>query len=72
MTEQEKLEFLESAILKLFDKTVTLNLDDNLLDLGIDSLDAVELQLYYEEEMNVQMEDMNGVAVTVRDLIKMM
>jgi acyl carrier protein len=72
MTEQDKIKFLESAILKLFDKTVTLNLDDNLLDLGIDSLDAVELQLYYEEEMDVQMEDMNGVAITVRDLIKMM
>jgi acyl carrier protein len=72
MTEQEKIEFLESAILKLFDKTVTLSLDDNLLDLGIDSLDAVELQLYYEEEMDVQMEDTNGIAITVRDLIKMM
>jgi acyl carrier protein len=72
MTEQDKIKFLESAILKLFDKTVILNLDDNLLDLGIDSLDAVELQLYYEEEMDVQMEDMNGVAITVRDLIKMM
>jgi acyl carrier protein len=72
MTEQDKIKFLESAILKLFDKTVTLNLDDNLLDLGIDSLDTVELQLYYEEEMNVQTEDTNGVAITVRDLIKMM
>jgi acyl carrier protein len=72
MTEQEKIKFLESAILKLFDKTVILSLDDNLLDLGIDSLDAVELQLYYEEEMDVQMEDTNGVAITVRDLIKMM
>jgi acyl carrier protein len=72
MTEQEKIKFLESAILKLFDKTVTLSLDDNLLDLGIDSLDAVELQLYYEEEMDVQMEDTNGIAITVRDLIKMM
>jgi acyl carrier protein len=72
MTEQDKIKFLESAILKLFDKTVILNLDDNLLDLGIDSLDAVELQLYYEEEMDVQMEDTNGIAITVRDLIKMM
>jgi acyl carrier protein len=72
MTEQDKIKFLESAIFKLFDKTVTLNLDDNLLDLGIDSLDAVELQLYYEEEMDVQMEDTNGIAITVRDLIKMM
>lgn len=72
MTEQDKIKFLESAILKLFDKTVILSLDDNLLDLGIDSLDAVELQLYYEEEMDVQMEDTNGIAITVRDLIKMM
>lgn len=72
MTEQEKIKFLESAILKLFDKTVTLSLDDNLIDLGIDSLDAVELQLYYEEENDVQLSDSNLAMVTVRDLINAM
>ena len=72
MTEQEKIKFLESAILKLFDKTVTLSLDDNLIDLGIDSLDTVELQLYYEEENDVQLSDSNLAMVTVRDLINAM
>jgi acyl carrier protein len=72
MTEQEKIKFLESAILKLFSKTVTLSLDDNLIDLGIDSLDAVELQLYYEEENDVQLSDSNLAMVTVRDLINAM
>lgn len=72
MTEQEKIKFLESAILKLFDKTVTLSMDDNLIDLGIDSLDAVELQLYYEEENDVQLSDSNLAMVTVRDLINAM
>lgn len=72
MTEQEKIKFLESAILKLFDKTVTLSLDDHLIDLGIDSLDTVELQLYYEEENDVQLSDSNLAMVTVRDLINAM
>jgi len=70
MTEQDKIKFLESAIKTLFDKELTLNLDDNLLDLGIDSLDAVELQLYYEEQHNVQLDD--TAVVTVRDLIAAM
>lgn len=68
MTEQDKIKFLEAAIKKLFDKELTLNLDDNLLDLGIDSLDAVELQLHYEEEHEIQLDDSRAV-VTVRDLI---
>jgi acyl carrier protein len=71
MTEQDKIKFLEAAIKKLFDKELTLNLDDNLLDLGIDSLDAVELQLHYEEENEVQLDDSRAV-MTVRDLIAAM
>jgi acyl carrier protein len=71
MTEQDKIKFLESAIKALFDKELTLNLDDNLLDLGIDSLDAVELQLYYEEQHDVQLDDTRAVT-TVRDLIAAM
>ena len=71
MTEQDKIKFLESAIKALFDKELTLNLDDNLLDLGIDSLDAVELQLYYEEQHDVQLDDSRAV-ITVRDLIAAM
>ena len=72
MTEQDKLKFLEQAIKTLFDKTVTLSMDDSLLELGIDSLDAVELQLYYEEQNNVQLNDSNLAISSVRDLINAM
>lgn len=71
MTEQDKIKFLEAAIKTLFDKDLTLNLDDNLSDLGIDSLDAVELQLHYEEQHDVQIDDSRAIA-TVRDLIAAM
>jgi|LakMenEpi03Aug12_release.lakeMendotaPanAssembly.Ray.scaffolds.fasta_scaffold3032517_2 acyl carrier protein len=72
MTEQEKINFLEAAILKLFDKKVTLSIDDNLLEVGIDSLDAVELQLYYEEELKIEINDSTTTIATVRDLINLM
>ena len=72
MTEQDKIKFLEAAIKTLFDKDLTLNLDDNLLDIGIDSLDTVELQMHYEETYNVELPDSNGAVVTVRDLINLM
>ena len=72
MTEQEKINFLEVAILKLFDKKVTLSIDDNLLEVGIDSLDAVELQLYYEEELKIEINDSTTTIATVRDLINLM
>jgi acyl carrier protein len=49
MTDQEKIKFIEDAVLKLFKKTIKLSPTDNLLEVGLDSLDVVELQVYYEE-----------------------
>jgi aryl carrier-like protein len=49
MTDQEKIEFIEDSVLKLFKKSIKLSPTDNLLEVGLDSLDVVELQVYYEE-----------------------
>ena len=56
MTDQEKLEFLENAIRTQFGKSpkVAVTPDASLLDLGLDSLDVVELQMYYEEVHGVE------------------
>ena len=48
-TESEKLEFLHKTLSKLFDKNFKVSIDDNLYDLGLDSLDIIELQVEYEE-----------------------
>lgn len=73
MTEQEKLEFLNSAISKLFKKTfdMTTDLDTALVDIGLDSLDIVELQMYYDEETGHDSPTDKRV-VTLRDLLGLM
>jgi acyl carrier protein len=71
-TDTEKLEFLQQALSKLFDKNLKLSMSDNLDDLGIDSLDSVELQINFEETYGVQLPDTNKPIVTVRDLINLM
>ena len=73
MTEQEKLEFLNSAIAKLFKKTfdMTTDLNTALVDIGLDSLDIVELQMYYDDETGYDSPTDKKV-VTLRDLLDLM
>lgn len=74
MTDAEKIEFLSKAIKTIKDKNLTRELtrDTNLNDIGIDSLDAVELQMYYEEETGVETRDPDRAVKTVGDLIDLM
>lgn len=73
MTDQEKLDFLTSAISTLFKKPLTAPLaaSNNLLEIGLDSLDIVELQMYYEEQYNVETSTDSRVS-TVQDLMNLM
>jgi len=71
MTDQEKIKFIEDAVLKLFKKTITLSFSDILLDVGLDSLDAVELQVYYEEITGSEISNDARVS-TVADLMALM
>lgn len=71
MTDAEKIKFIEDAVLVLFKKTVSLKPTDVLLDLSIDSLDVVELQMYYEEKVGVETES-DVPAITVSDLMSIM
>lgn len=72
ITETEKLEFMEQAMEKLFEFKLKLKLDDNLYELGIDSLNIVELQLYYEETYDIQLPDDHKPIVLVSDVINLM
>jgi acyl carrier protein len=73
MTEQEKLEFLNSAIAELFKKKfdITTDLDTALVDIGLDSLDIVELQMYYDDKTGHDSPTDKKV-VTLRDLMGLM
>jgi acyl carrier protein len=71
-TESEKLEFLNKSLSKLFDKNFKVSIDDNLYNIGLDSLDIIELQVEYEETFNVEFPDTLKSPTTVRDLINLM
>jgi acyl carrier protein len=72
MTETEKLNFLQYSIQRLFDKSITVNVSDQLTSLGLDSLDVIELQLHYEETTGNIVPDTGAPINTVRDLINLM
>lgn len=71
MTDQEKIKFIEDAVLKLFKKSITLSPTDNLLEVGLDSLDVVELQVYYEEVNSTEVSNDSKVS-TVAELMALM
>ncbi len=73
MSENEKIAFLEKALLDLTKKNVKLQPDMRLIDdLGLDSLDVVELQLYYEEKLGVELPETQDQLLTIRDLLNLM
>ena len=72
MTDQEKIDFITRAILTIFKKEVVLNEETNLTDIGLDSLEVVELQMFYEDELKVVMPDNTDPVHTVKDLMKLM
>ncbi len=71
MTDQEKIKFIEDAVLKLFKKSITISPMDNLLEVGLDSLDVVELQVYYEEVNTTEISNDSKVS-TVAELMALM
>jgi acyl carrier protein len=72
MNEQQKIEFLQTAFKEMFKKDLVLNADDVLYDLGIDSLDSIELVMYYEEQTGKQLPDTSAAIVTVKDMLDLM
>lgn len=72
MTEQEKIHFIERAILTVFNKEVQLTEDTDLKDIGLDSLEIVELQMFYEDELKIEMPESTDPINTVKNLMKLM
>jgi acyl carrier protein len=58
MTDQEKFDFLKSAFADLFKKELPeFTRDTPIQDLGLDSLDIVELQMEFEKRYGVEIPD---------------
>jgi acyl carrier protein len=73
-TREEKLEFVKSAIenIKGTKLEKTLNETTLLFSLGLDSLDVVELQLFYEDKSGKIAEDPLTPVLTAGQLIDLM
>lgn len=69
MTRPETLEFLINAIKKFSPTASAITEDTVLADIGLNSLDIVELQMYYEDETNTEVADPTVPLITVKDLL---
>jgi acyl carrier protein len=71
-TRQEKLAFVKKNIEKLKGTTISdFTEDTNLLTLGLDSLNVVELQMEYEEATGHELNP-DATITTVRSLVDLM
>lgn len=70
MTDQEKIEFIKTAFRTLFKKEApAINRDMGIQDLGLDSLDIVELQMEFEKRYGVEIPDPENELRTVGHLL---
>jgi acyl carrier protein len=70
MTEQEKINFIKNAFATLFKKQAPdITREMAITDLGLDSLDIVELQMEFEKQYNVEVPDPVNEIRTVGDLL---
>ena len=72
----EKIQWLAGAIDSMKGKSdnerTFLSGTTTLEELGLDSLDVVELQMMYEDAFNVELEDVADPINTVNDLLKLL
>ncbi len=70
MTDQEKIDFLKSAFKDLFKKDLPdFDRNDPIQNLGLDSLDIVELQMEFEKRFNVEIPDPQSDIRVIGDLL---
>lgn len=73
MSNEEKLALITDALINVFKKDLTKPIQptDSLVDLGLDSLDIVEMQMYYEDTTGHDL-PVNSLLITVKDLMDIM
>lgn len=70
MTDQEKIDWIKSTFRDLFKREVPeIERDTPIQNLGLDSLDIVELQMEFEKSYDVEIPDPEGDIKTVGDLL---
>lgn len=72
MTSEEKLTLIVEAIREQLKKDIpNITPQTKFADLNIDSLDAIEMQLWLEDTKNINIENPKGSIATVSDLISL-
>lgn len=70
MTDQEKIDFLKKVFNDMFKKELPeISRDMPIQNLGLDSLDIVELQMEFEKAFDVEIPDPQGDLKTIGDLL---
>lgn len=70
MTSEQKIEILKEAIKECLERDIEeINENTNFEDLDIDSLDAVEVQMWIEDNKNIVVSDPKGSIKTVSDFL---
>lgn len=68
----DKLEFVRKTITEIKGEDVSFTEDTLLADLGLDSLDIVEIQMAYEDASGTEVPDTDRRIQTIADLLKFM
>jgi acyl carrier protein len=72
MTDSEKIEALKEAIRAVLEKDVgDITQESKFETLGVDSLDAIELQMWLEDNKGVKTLDPKGAIKTVGDFLNL-
>lgn len=73
-TREENLKILSEGIEVVKGSSVNFSITEEtkIRDLELDSLDVVELQMYYEDKMGVTIKDPDGPVVSVSQLLDLM
>jgi acyl carrier protein len=70
MTDQEKIDFIKKVFTETFKREVPeITREMPIQDLGLDSLDIVELQMEFEKEFDVEVPDPQDDLKTVGNLL---
>lgn len=72
MTRIETLEFLIKTINEINPEAKIITEDSVLSDLDLNSLDIVELQMFYEETTSSAVPDPDEPLITVKDLLNLL
>jgi acyl carrier protein len=69
MTRDEKMIFIEEIISTVLKNPVKITENMSLIDIGLDSLDIVELQLAYEDKIGHELSNADQSVRTVGELL---